>query len=204
MDEVKLKLDGQTIRVERGKTILAAARSLGIEIPTFCQHEKLAPYGACRLCLVEIKRGKSSRLVAACGYYVEEGLEILTDSERVRKVRGLMLELLLALLHNSQEIKNLARQYGITSSRYKREHEHCILCGLCVRYCEEVKGANCIGYVGRGVDREVAWVPEEGFSAVCKNCGECNKLCPTGVFPSNWGIAQGSVLKESGAPASVG
>jgi bidirectional [NiFe] hydrogenase diaphorase subunit len=195
MDGVKLKLDGQTVQAERGKTILEVARSFGIEIPTLCQHEKLAPYGACRLCLVEIKRGKSSRLVASCGYYAEEGLEILTNSERVRKVRGLMLELLLAMMHNSQEIRTLARQHGITASRYKRDLYHCILCGLCVRYCEEVKGANCVGYIGRGVDREVAWVPPEGYAAVCKKCCECYKLCPTGVFPSNWGLAQGAILK---------
>jgi NADH dehydrogenase/NADH:ubiquinone oxidoreductase subunit G len=158
------------------------------------------PYGACRLCLVEIKRGKSSRLVASCGYYVEDGLEVLTNSERVRKVRALMLELLLAVMHNLPEIKKLAAQHGVTSSRYHRPNSHCILCGLCVRYCEEVKGANCIGYVGRGVDREIAWLPEETFETVCRNCGECDKLCPTGVFPSNWGLTQGTIFKESGAP----
>jgi NADH dehydrogenase/NADH:ubiquinone oxidoreductase subunit G len=195
MSQVKLTINGRAVQAERGTIILDFARSLGIEIPTLCHHAKLMPYGACRLCLVEIGRGKRSRLVASCGYYVEDGLEVQTESERVKKVRGLTLELLLAMMHNSQEIKTLARKYGVASSRYKRNYYHCILCGLCVRYCEEVKGASCIGYVGRGVDREIAWVPPESFEAVCKDCDECKELCPTGVFPSNWGLAQGSVLK---------
>ena len=193
---INLKVDGRAVQAERGGTILDVARTLGIKIPTLCQHDQLAPYGACRLCLVEIRRGKISRLVAACGYYVEEGLEVLTDSERVRKVRRLMLELLLAMMPGSLEVQELARQYGVTSSRYKRGLHYCILCGLCVRYCEEVKGRTCIGYVGRGVDREVAWIPLRGSDDACRICAECQELCPTGVFPSNWGIAHNTILKK--------
>jgi bidirectional [NiFe] hydrogenase diaphorase subunit len=194
MDEINLKVDGQAVRARRDQTILDVARTLGIRIPTLCQHDQLAPYGACRLCLVEIRRGKSSRLVASCGYYVEEGLEILTDSERVRKVRGLLLELLLSMMPHSREVQALAREYGVTVSRYQRPLHYCILCGLCVRYCEEVKGSARIGYVGRGVDREVAWIPLPDSFDACLLCSDCHQLCPTGVFPSNWGIAQNTLL----------
>ncbi len=195
MDELNLQLDGQAVRAARGQTILDVARAHGIHIPTLCQSDKLVPYGACRLCLVEIRRGKNARLVASCGYYVEEGLEVLTNSQRVRKVRGLLLELLLAMMPGSPEVQALAREYGVVSTRYKRHYPYCILCGLCVRFCEEVMGKGLIGYVGRGVDREVAWIPLCGSDEACLKCAECHPLCPTGVFPSNWGIAQNTILK---------
>ena len=195
MDSINLKMDGQAVQAAPGQTLLAVARAQGIVIPTLCQDDRLAPYGACRLCLVEIRRGRNSRLVASCGYPAEEGLDVLTDSPRVRKVRGLMIELLLAMMPTSPEVQELARKYGVTASRYQRDLHYCILCGLCVRYCEEVKGHAGIGYVGRGVSREVAWIPIEGTDDACRLCAECQHLCPTGVFPSNWGLAQNTVLR---------
>jgi bidirectional [NiFe] hydrogenase diaphorase subunit len=193
MSKITLKIDGKTVSANKEETILDAARSLGIEIPTLCHHKKLIPYGACRLCLVELKQGKRSQLVASCGYYVKEGLEIYTQSERVQKVRKLVLELLLSILRNSPEIKRLARQYDVLTTRYKKFIHYCILCGLCVRYCDEVKKKNYLGFVGRGVDREVAWIPLSNYEDTCKNCMECLLLCPTGVFPSNWGVANNTM-----------
>jgi bidirectional [NiFe] hydrogenase diaphorase subunit len=195
MNEISIKIDGKKASASEGDTILDVARALGIEIPTLCHHKGLKPYGGCRLCLVELKQGKRSQLVASCGYYVKDGLEIETDSPRVRKSRKLLLELLLASLPDSADVQRYARRYGLTSTRYKRPLDHCILCGLCVRYCEEIKKANCIGFVGRGVDREVAWIPLTTYKDTCANCLECQRLCPTGVFPSNWGIAQNTMIR---------
>ena len=95
----------------------------------------------------------------------------------------------------SKEVRLLAREFKISKPRFKRNQDYCILCGLCVRYCQEVKGWNSIGFVGRGTDRVVAWVPVENYKKFCENCMECKDICPTGVFPSNIGIAQNTVLK---------
>jgi NADH dehydrogenase/NADH:ubiquinone oxidoreductase subunit G len=128
--------------------------------------------------------------VASCGYYVKEGLEILTGSPRVLRARKLVLEVLLSILGYSDEIRRLARKYEVTTTRYRRNLHYCVLCGLCVRFCDEVKHANCVGFVGRGVNRDVAWTPLAGYKETCTQCLECMRLCPTGVFPSNFGLAE--------------
>jgi bidirectional [NiFe] hydrogenase diaphorase subunit len=196
MNKLSIKIDGRVIQAEIGKTILETAQEQAIEIPTLCYYKGLIPYGACRLCLVELKKGKRSQLVASCGYYVEEGMEIETNSLRVRKARKLLLELLLALMPDSAEIKKLARNYEVLTTRYKQKQPYCILCGLCVRYCSELKKFHCLGFVGRGTDREVAWIPLENYVKFCKDCNECYKLCPTGVFPSNFGLAHNNVISK--------
>jgi bidirectional [NiFe] hydrogenase diaphorase subunit len=188
METIGIAIDGRAVSARKGETVLDAARAAGIEIPTLCHHRKLLPYGGCRLCLVELRQGSRSQLVASCGYPAREGLEVLTESPRVVRARKLVLEVLLSLMRGSDEIRRLAARYGVTATRYRKELRHCILCGLCVRYCAEVKGAHAIGFVGRGVDREVAWIPSSTYREVCKECQECKDLCPTGVFPSNWGL----------------
>ena len=189
-EKITLSIDGQTVSAEPGQTVLAAARSIGVEIPALCHHEQLVPYGGCRLCLVELTQGNRSQLVASCGYVVKEGLQVSSGSPRVLRARKLVLEVLLALMPYSDEIRRLARENGVEASRFKREWHYCVLCGLCVRYCEEVKGANCVGFVGRGVNRDVAWTPLSGYHQTCEKCLECMDLCPTGVFPSNLGLAE--------------
>lgn len=188
MEKIALSIDGNEVSAHKGETVLDAARAVGIEIPTLCHHQKLLPYGGCRLCLVELKQGKKSQLVASCGYYVKEGLEIQTHSQRVIRARKLVLEVLLSIMHGSEEIRRLAARYGVVRTRYQKDLRYCVLCGLCVRYCHEVKGADCIGFMGRGADREVAWTPLSAYRDICGKCLECKELCPTGVFPSNWGI----------------
>jgi bidirectional [NiFe] hydrogenase diaphorase subunit len=188
MEKVTIRIDGREVAAREGETVLDAARGIGIEIPTLCHHRELLPYGGCRLCLVELRQGKRSQLVASCGYYVKDGLEVLTASPRVMRARRLVLEVLLALMRTSGEIRRLAARHGVTRTRYRKDLRYCILCGLCVRYCAEVKGANCIGFVGRGAERDIAWVPLSGFRETCRDCLECKDLCPTGVFPSNWGL----------------
>jgi len=159
-------------------SILQAAQAADIEIPTFCNHEKLEPYGACRLCIVEITEGKRTRLVTSCVYLVKEGLVVKTDTERVHKIRKMILELLLPLAPTGP-LKTLANQYRVKESRFSAEPTSCILCGLCVRYCAEIKKENAICFMGRGIDRHVAFVSEIS-SGVCSFCRECHDLCPSG------------------------
>ena len=179
---VSLNIDGKEVRAKQGMTILEVSQQAGIYIPTLCHNDKLAPYGACRICTVEISRNKRSRLVTACVYLVEDGLVVKTDTPQVNKIRRMLLELMLAS-SPSKTIEELARRYGVTKPRFKAENTNCILCGQCVRYCNEVKGANAIGFVGRGTERRVVFFPEIA-STVCASCRECCSLCPTGKLPS--------------------
>lgn len=180
MKKVKLNIDGKEVKAEEGKTILEAARAAGINIPTLCYNEKLAPYGACRFCTVEISKGGRTRLVVSCVYNVEDGLVVKTDTPKVIKIRKMLLELMLA---SSPVLLELAKQYSIDKSRFESEVTQCILCGQCVRYCSEVKGANAITFVGRGVNRRVAFVDEVVEKGVCMDCRQCYGLCPTGKIP---------------------
>lgn len=179
---ISLTIDGKEVKAKQGMTILEAARQAGIYIPTLCHNDKLAPYGACRICTVEISKNKKTRLVTSCVYPAEDGLEVKTDTPRVTRIRKMLLELMLAS-SPSKTIQEMAQKYGVTKPRFEAERTNCILCGQCVRYCNEVKGANAIGFVGRGTDRRVVFFPEIA-STVCASCRECFSLCPTGKLPS--------------------
>ncbi len=178
MGNIRFEIDGKPVEAEKGMTILQVARKVGVDIPTLCYHDKLAPYGVCRLCMVEISKDNRTRLVASCVYPGEEGLVVKSNSERVRKIRKMILELLLPLSPTGP-IESLAREYGVEKSRFTAEPTDCALCGLCVRYCAEIKKANAIGFIGRGTDREVAFLPEVAPN-VCPACRECFGLCPSG------------------------
>lgn len=187
MSAVSLVINGKKVEAEEGTTLLEAANSVGIEIPTLCHHEKLSPYGGCRLCTVEISKGSRSRLVTSCVYQVEEGLKVETESEAVIKGRKLILELLWARSPGVQILREYGVKYGIDMSKFKTEPTNCILCGLCVRYCAEVKKKNAIGFISRGTERAVIFYPEIAAQE-CPECGECFPLCPTGVLPSNYAL----------------
>jgi bidirectional [NiFe] hydrogenase diaphorase subunit len=169
---IKLHIDGKEIQAEEGATILQTALANGIHIPTLCFAEKIEPFGACRLCMVEVSKNDRTRLVASCVYPVEENLVVRTDSEKISKIRKTILELLWP------SVQGLAREYGITKSRFSSEQTECALCGLCVRYCKEVKKLNAAYFKGRGIDREIAILPE--LANECVYCRECFSLCPAG------------------------
>lgn len=190
MSEITLTIDGREVCTREGATILEAAGEAGIDIPTLCNHPDLAPTGACRLCTVEVttKSGRS-RLVASCAYEAEPGLEVQTESPAVIKGRKMILELLLAKSPGVEILREYGKRYGVEADRFEQEPNYCILCGLCVRYCAEVKCAHAIGFVGRGVDRQVMFIPEIAAKE-CATCGECFRLCPTGVLPSNYGLTR--------------
>ena len=188
-EEVSLVIDDKKVSASSGMTILEAAQSVGIDIPTLCHHKKLSPFGACRLCTVEIVNGKRSRFVAYCVYQVEEGLIVKTESPQVIKIRKMLLELMWARAPGMQEIRDYGIRYGISRTKFEVRPTWCILCGLCVRYCAEVKKKNAIGFIGRGTEREVMFFPETSLEE-CRQCGECYSICPTGVLPSNFGLAR--------------
>lgn len=174
---VTLAINGLTVTVEKGTTILEAAELLGFPIPTLCHMEGLSPYGACRICVVEIGEGSKAKLVSSCTYHAEEGLKVRTASARVIKARKMIIELLLASCPQSKTIQDLASAYGVRQQRFKQEYEDCILCGLCVRMCEEQMMAKAIGFRGRGENRSVG-TPFDIKSDVCRQCGGCMYVCP--------------------------
>jgi len=179
---IKFTLDGKEHEVHEGTTILQVARQEGIKIPTLCYHEEMSPYGSCRLCLVEvIKRGWPS-IQPSCLYPAQEGIEVITDSERVRKTRKVLLELYLARSPDSDAIRKIAKEYGVRDSRFKlNETSNCILCGLCVRACEEISGRQAISFAHRGSKRTIQ-TPFGELAEHCVGCKACAFVCPTGVI----------------------
>ena len=174
---IELTIDGIKIKTEEGTTVLEAARETGIIIPTLCYHPGLSPYGACRICLVQVVKGNHSSLEASCTLPVDQRQVILTNSEKVTRTRKLIMELLLSSCPNSKTLQDMAANMGINKVRFKIKDRGCILCGRCVRYCKEQMKSGGIGFVGRGTSRRVATAfdvtPEE-----CRNCGGCEWICP--------------------------
>ena len=189
MSEILLQIDGKEVKAREGMTLLEAAQNVGILIPTLCYHEKLEPYGACRICTVEVEARGRKDLVTACLYPVEKDLVVRTRSENVDKIRKMILELLLAHAPGAPALQNLAREYGANEARFEKEPAFCILCGLCVRYCAEVKKKNAIAFVDRGVKREISFIPEIA-SKECWNCKECFPLCPTSYLQAAYFLTE--------------
>jgi bidirectional [NiFe] hydrogenase diaphorase subunit len=189
MSEILLQIDGREVKAKKGMTILEAAQSAGIFIPTLCHHEQLEAYGACRICTVEAEIGGRTNLVAACIYPVEPNLVVRTRSEKVDKTRKILLEQFLAHAPDAPALQDLAQEYGADKDRFEKEPLFCILCGLCVRYCAEVKKKNAVGFVERGARREISFVPEIA-SKECWNCKECFPLCPTSYLQAAYHLTE--------------
>jgi bidirectional [NiFe] hydrogenase diaphorase subunit len=180
---VSLTINGERILAEDGATILETAGKLGIKIPTLCYHKALVPYGACRLCVVEVVRRGRSRLITSCTMPVEKDIEVKTNSPPVQKARRLIMELLLARCPTSKELQNLAHELGVERSRFKTDNpeEKCILCGLCYRVCADLMKVGAIGVAYRG-GRRLVTTPFNQPSEACITCGACAFVCPTGTI----------------------
>ena len=204
---VNVKINGLDYQVPAGSTILEAAHSVGIEIPTLCYLKEINAIGACRICVVEVKGARS--LVASCVFPVNEGMEIRTNSPKVIEARKTTLELILST-HKKEclscvrsqncELQKLCKDYGIEDAdAYKgavvnydidrsathmyRDNEKCILCRRCVAACEKLQGIAVIGANARGFDTHIGSAFEYGLGDVaCVSCGQCINMCPTGAL----------------------
>ena len=178
MSEILLQIDGKEIPASEGMTVLEAAQNAGISIPTLCHHKDLEPFGGCRICIVEVEVNGWTKRVVSCIYPVEENLVVRTRSATIDKIRKMILELLLAHAPDSPELQELGQEYGADKDRFEKEASFCIHCGLCVRYCAEIKKKNAVGFVDRGIRKEISFIPEIA-SKECWDCKECFPLCPT-------------------------
>ena len=178
MSEILLQIDGKEVKATEGMTVLEAAQGAGISIPTLCHHEKLEPFGGCRLCIVEVEVNGWTKLVVSCVYPVEENIIVRTRSEKVDRIRKTIIELLMAHAPDSPQLQALAQEYCADKDRFEKDASFCIHCGLCVRYCAEVAKKNAIGFVGRGINKEISFIPEIAAKE-CDDCKECFPLCPT-------------------------
>jgi predicted molibdopterin-dependent oxidoreductase YjgC len=177
-------IDGVRVEVEKGATILDAARKAGIWIPTLCYHPAVTNPATCRICMVELDRGDWQQLVTACNYPIRRDAVVRVSSEAAVAARRGVMELLLARAPESNELKALAQRMGVSGTPYPKVTEsqrNCILCGLCTSVCEEVIGCAAIGFAGRGVNRAVA-TPFREASESCIACGACAAVCPVGTI----------------------
>jgi NADH dehydrogenase/NADH:ubiquinone oxidoreductase subunit G len=196
---INFTIDGQKVQAKEDWTILETARHYGINIPTLCYHETVSPSGACRLCVVEVKEGERTSVAVSCVYPVKENIEVSTDTERIQNVRRWILEMLLAECPGSKQIAEMAKEFGVKHTRFDIEdpEEQCILCGLCVRVCEEVVGVRAISFGSRGISKHIA-TPYMIPNKACIACGSCLTVCPTGAMQARFNKVRGDVSERTG------
>ena len=180
---ITLTIDGQQIQAEEEQTILEVARREGIPIPTLCYHPAVEPYGACRMCTVEVEHHGRTRLETSCTIPVREGMIVRTNTPDVYKARQTLMGLFLSRCPNVPMIQELAAEYGVTTPPYPTDtpEEKCILCGLCVRVCHDLVGAKALNFSERGITRRVN-PPFLEKTRDCIGCGACTIVCPTGAI----------------------
>ena len=201
---VNLTIDGQQVTVSKTATIYEAAKDAGIHIPVLCYAKKLLPYGACRVCLVEIEQMKG-RLIPSCTTPVSEGMVVTTTSDEIKKVRKTVMEFLLVnhVLDcpvcdkgGECDLQDLAYEFGSISNRFEgekfdlptdevnplieRNMNRCVLCGKCVRVCDEIVGYGSYSFINRGFETKIATAYDRGLN--CEFCGQCLSMCPVGAL----------------------
>jgi bidirectional [NiFe] hydrogenase diaphorase subunit len=198
MSDIRLQIDGKEVVAKEGMTVLQAAQSAEIFIPTLCHHEELAPYGGCRICIVEVEISGSKRLVVSCVHPVEENLVVQTRSEKVDRIRKTLLELLMAHAPDSPKLQDLAVEYRADRDRFEKDASFCIHCGLCVRYCAEVVKKNAVGFIDRGIRKEISFIPEIAAKE-CNDCKRCFPLCPTSYLQAAFVLTESLVFPRTDA-----
>ncbi|MFC2007920.1 2Fe-2S iron-sulfur cluster-binding protein [Chloroflexota bacterium] len=179
---VTLNIDGREIQAEEGTNVLQAATDNNIYVPSMCYAEAVIPYGDCRLCTVEITTaGGQKKLTASCMHPVEEGLKVITTSEKIDSNRKKLMELMLARCPDSEVVQEMARSLGVTETPFEKQegNNKCILCTLCVRTCQEVVGVSAISLVKQGADGQECAPFIRGIPKNCIGCGSCAYVCPT-------------------------
>jgi NADH dehydrogenase/NADH:ubiquinone oxidoreductase subunit G len=185
---VVLNIDNKKVRAKEGTSILDAAKKSSVDIPTLCHENGLDPYGACRICSVEIEKKGRAKIVAACCYPVEEGLKVRTKSPKINRIRKTIIELAAMTAGEglSGKMGHLASKYNADLLRFRSrvpiESTNCILCGLCINRCVEANWDSVIGFVGRGVNKRVVLFPDR--AGICSICNYCYDVCPTGRISS--------------------
>jgi heterodisulfide reductase subunit A len=175
---IQLTINNQATEAVEGTSLLTAIEKLGLRVPTLCHHKALTPYGACRLCIVEVHvPGRAPTIQASCSYPVIEGISVLTDTDRVKRARKIVAELLLARCPESEVIQRIASDLGVHETRIKKKYDDCVYCGLCVRMCQERMGRSAIGFSGRGPKKKLE-PPFGKHNEMCWTCGACNFICP--------------------------
>lgn len=219
MEKISINVNGRDYRVDPGQTVLQACTSLGFDIPNLCWHPRTEVYGGCRLCIVEIEGMRG--LPISCGTDVRDGMVIRTDTEDIHKVRKMVVELLIASgdhncmtceMNGACTLQRLAYQYGIEKPRFElkgeplpidddnpfiiRDYSKCILCGRCLRVCNEVIGQGAINFINRGFTAKVACTEDVPLNeSNCQMCGSCVQACPTGALSYKKGRFQGRVAE---------
>ncbi|MEK6655608.1 MAG: FAD-dependent oxidoreductase [Thermodesulfobacteriota bacterium] len=177
---ISLSVNNQALEVEEGTRLLAAVEKIGVKVPTLCHHKALTPYGACRLCVVEVHAPeRAPSLQASCSYPALPGISVQTDTERVKRARRVVAELLLARCPGSEVIRRIAAEQGVKEPRIRSKNDDCVYCGLCVRMCEERMGRSAVGFSGRGPRKKLE-SPFGKHNEMCWTCGACDFICPVG------------------------
>lgn len=190
LQQVNFNIDGAIIRANRGASVLDTSVEYSICIPHLCHVPHLSDIGACRLCIVEHVFDGRSKITTSCTLKVEEGMVIMTNTEKIQKLRRNLAELLVAQAPNSKAIQDIAVRCGVKEVRYPFRNEKCVLCGRCVRICTEVWKAKAIGFVGRGKERHVDF-PFSVRPDFCKHCENCVQICPMTITPCDGPMKRG-------------
>ena len=177
---VNIVINGRKVRAKDGSTILENARDLKLDIPTLCHHDDLSPFGACRLCSVEVKANGKWQIATSCNTAVESGMEIRTNSSKALESRKMAAELLYYKYPETEAVREIAEKLGVDVFEEKGEENDCILCGLCVRACKEIVGVSALTFQDRGLGRDLEEPQIESDPNACIGCGSCAYVCPTG------------------------
>ena len=186
-------IDGKICPATPGEMLLSVAARSGIKIPSLCHSDALPGLASCRICIVEILENGSAKVVTSCVYPVTREIEVLTRSPKILALRRTILTLLAAQAPHSPIIQELITEYGITVPRRLTVHpdDSCILCGLCVKACEQV-GPSAIASVSRGISKKIS-TPYDEPSADCVGCNACHLICPTGAIESRQTVSQRTI-----------
>lgn len=188
--QVTVNINGALISAPKGSSVLDAALGAGICIPHLCRVPYLESIGACRLCIVEHIVNGRSKVTTSCTLLVQEGMVILTNTEKIQRLRRNIAELLVTEAPNSRAIQDVALRCGVTAVRYPFRNSDCVLCGRCVTACTGRFGVKPIGFVGRGKNRRVE-SPFNLREELCNECGRCMDLCPMTVTPCDGAMHPG-------------